>query len=1059
MNTTHWICYFLLGAVWLAGCGTDPAPETSTTQILFGPSASNMPFPNSAWLDPEVGTLKLPTEGASPAYSSLIDNYLNTLPAFPPDTGIMFRINAPRNSLDLESIPIASHVVDVTYPGQAELITNVVWTIEEDLDGSTRVVGSNSLGWELGHSYALVVTAGPRTLTGDPIEASPLFVQIRDGQTEELKIEPVLLEQLIASTGPVVQQLETGTIPGLTTQREDILILSIFDIQNGPVLRYDPIGGNGPFPDDQWMGQPPSDPQAATTAQQQLDAFVRANTGFSVTSRIFVPIAGLAEPSQEPEIELWDLGQAVPADSNAPIVVSHSQELRDQGLAITPLTANQTLMPNHRYLCVVRRPTDNTAVLYHPPLHFALLRASGELIFNGQSTVPFLTGAQAAALQTARDAFNLEESPVNDDTLLAWSWTTLSQVEALYQPQKEIIPVPNDRESISPGAFGAPPGLPEQSHQMVQGLLDGIVNAGGFPPNTILQIPMSGALDISSIHIVEEAHNPMNVAQGHILLMDITDIESPTDLMLLNDRPPLANFTIDSDSSGRLTLTPTNGGWPTTRRILAILLKTLPTVGSGPLQSTPDFFLSALEHPLVDPDSGESLVFLLSDAEANTLEMRRLENNFYSSLLSVATNGILDIEDVALFWTFQTIEPPMDELDELYIQMLLDSVDTSLKGGAFKNIQIHPPSSELDGYDLSGIGHVMLDGRYESRAMIRADQIIFGDDGNVLSFPEFEYLEDGTPSWSPDDVPFVVALPQGMPPQEGWPILIYQHDLGMNAMSLFEFAHRYTEQKIAVVAMDAYLHGARTPESKQDGDLYFDGTILALRDHLRQSTLDLMAFARFVRNGLAPLVKTYLYQQGTLHVGYKGLNITKVYFHGHGLGGLFGIPFLGLDSLVSRCALSMVGAPLIQLMLESEDPRIHSLVAGFSDFNLDIPEHDLSPIYDLLQWGIFSAEPIQYAPLVLDIMNTAPNNRRLFVQIAGADTTVSYDSSMSLWTRLHSGSAPERSSLKVYPDTCHQFLTEGCSGVSGITDPDSVPLAQQEALQDLLNFYQAGQFP
>ncbi|MBR57118.1 MAG: hypothetical protein CMH54_03570 [Myxococcales bacterium] len=1053
MNSTHWISYFIAGAVLLAACGTGPAPEDPAPQVLFGPSAMDIPFPNSAWLDPDTGTLHHSTDGASPAYASLIDSYLNTLPAFPPNTGIMFRINAPRDSLDEESIRENTHLVDLT--DEVIPITDVAWALEDEPGGFTRVIGSRSSKWSLGHRYALIVATGLKTTTGEPLEVSPSFRQIRGGQIEGLGMDPSLVEQITATIEPVFQRLASESVPGLPSQRTDILLLSAFDIQTGPVVDQDLIRQVRAYPDDEWMDQSSPNPDVQYDAQKQLDTFLRSQDGFSVTSRIFVPIEGLTDISQSPDIKLWDLGPIESMDSITPILVPHSQDLHAPGLVITPWTPNQTLDSGHRYYCTVQRPTSDS--VYHPPLHFALLQTPEELISEGRSTIPFLTLEQAEALQVVKDSFYLEENLVDEDTLLAWSWTTVSDVEALYHPEKQLIPVPNDRETIGPKAFGVPAGLPEESQQLVQSLLDGVIQTGGFPPNTTIQIPMSGVLDTSDIQIVEEAHNPMNVAQGHILLLDVTDIDAPTDLMLLNDRPPLTNFSISADSSGRLTLAPTQGGWPVNRRILVVLLKTLPTSSDGTLLPTPDFFLSALEHPLVDPENGLSLVHPLSDTEANTLETRRLENVFYSSLLSVATNGILNIEDVALFWTFQTREQPMEDLDELYLHMLLDNVDSSLKSGAFKNIQNHSPPEELSGYNLNEIGHVMLNGRFESRAMIQPEDILLDEDGNVTSFPEFEFADDGTPIWSPNDVPFVVALPGGMPPQEGWPILIYQHDLGMNAMSLFQFAHKYTEQDIAVVAMDTYLHGQRALESKADGEHYFDGSILALRDHLRQSTLDLMAFSLFLRNGLAPFVKTYLYQQGTLHVGYQGLNIGKVYFHGYGLGGLFGIPFLGLDSFVSRCALSMVGAPLIQLMTESDDPQMHSLIAGFTEFSRENPAYNLSPIYDLLQWGLAPAEPIQYAPLVLDIMNTAPNNRKVFLQLAEQDTAVSYDSSMSLWTKLKGGSAPERYDLKVYPDTCHQFLTAGCN--TGVNDPASIPLTRQEAWQDLLHFYQSGQFP
>lgn len=127
-------------------------------------------------------------------------------------------------------------------------------------------------------------------------------------------------------------------------------------------------------------------------------------------------------------------------------------------------------------------------------------------------------------------------------------------------------------------------------------------------------------------------------------------------------------------------------------------------------------------------------------------------------------------------------------------------------------------------------------------------------------------------------------------PESGWPVMIYAHGITTNKETLFTFAGAMANAGIAVVAIDHPLHGTRGGTAKIPGSetsisastgqvtAYLNlASLLTARDNVRQSEADLLAL-RLAINGLA----------GT------GIDVTKVSFFGHSLGGITGTTFVSV---------------------------------------------------------------------------------------------------------------------------------------------------------------------
>ncbi|HEY7139303.1 MAG TPA: hypothetical protein VIE44_04355 [Methylomirabilota bacterium] len=227
-------------------------------------------------------------------------------------------------------------------------------------------------------------------------------------------------------------------------------------------------------------------------------------------------------------------------------------------------------------------------------------------------------------------------------------------------------------------------------------------------------------------------------------------------------------------------------------------------------------------------------------------------------------------------------------------------------------------------------------------------------------------------------VPFVIVMPAGRPPPEGWPLVVFGHGYGGEMLSsALLVAGGLARHGIATIAISVVGHGGG-PESQllvqqNDGrryvvrvpgrgvDLDGDGRIgsteglsplpggplaaLGLRDGLRQQVVDLMALVRAVGSG------------NGFDVDGDGVPDTgkaPITYAGHSLGGIYGTVFLAVEPRVRVGALVVPGGPvsevarlspvfrpLVKEALARRTPPLLNLSDGFRE---DLPLHGDGPV-------------------------------------------------------------------------------------------------------------------
>jgi hypothetical protein len=255
-------------------------------------------------------------------------------------------------------------------------------------------------------------------------------------------------------------------------------------------------------------------------------------------------------------------------------------------------------------------------------------------------------------------------------------------------------------------------------------------------------------------------------------------------------------------------------------------------------------------------------------------------------------------------------------------------------------------------------------------------------------------------------VPFVIVMPAGRPPPEGWPLAVFGHGYGGEMLSSgLLIAGGLARHGIATIAISVVGHGGG-PETQllvhqSDGrsyvvrvpgrgiDLDGDGRIesaeglsplpggplaaLGLRDGLRQQVVDLMALVRAVGNGFDV--------DGD---GVPDTGKAPITYAGHSLGGIYGTLFLAVEPRVRVGALVVPGGPISEVARLSPvfRPRVKEVLGRrmppllnlAGDFREDLPLHGDGPVVapasgalaiqeylGRVEWLGRRADPVAYA--------------------------------------------------------------------------------------------------
>ena len=280
---------------------------------------------------------------------------------------------------------------------------------------------------------------------------------------------------------------------------------------------------------------------------------------------------------------------------------------------------------------------------------------------------------------------------------------------------------------------------------------------------------------------------------------------------------------------------------------------------------------------------------------------------------------------------------------------------------------------------------------------------------------------------STNQIGFTLFVPAGTKPAEGWPVAIFGHGFTDSKKgSPWTVASSLARSGIATIAINVVGHGGgalgsytvvragATPVTLPAGGRGIDQdvngsidstegvnaappqTLVSNRDGLRQTVFDLIQLFRVLKSGVDV--------DGD---GGTDLERSRIYYAGQSFGGIYGVPFIGLERNVRAGVANVPGGPIVEIArlspsfrplvgiaLVSRVPSLYNAVPNpsFKSFVENKPLRNLPPVIDTVpgasaiqqyldraEWAQQAANPAAYAPLV---------KQPIIIQFARGDQTV-----------------------------------------------------------------------
>jgi len=606
---------------------------------------------------------------------------------------------------------------------------------------------------------------------------------------------------------------------------------------------------------------------------------------------------------------------------------------------------------------------------------------------------------------------------------------------ALFDPARAIFPFPNDLLKQGTATLQIPgTGTPLSPLAPAANSLD------GFSTVAPILFPFAGPVDRASF-------------AGHLLFLNITQNPSfghPV-AFRVTCADPGAEFGTECPAAAQLAVTPAAPLQESSTYLLA--LAGAVDAGGEAVVSSPTLELLKATGPLVDIDGTTGAVtainssilaaqFLapgetvadLTAAEIAALHSLAFLQESYGTLFGLlettlpglgALPAAIARDDVAVLIPYTT-ESLTGELSAIATAIAAETpafagvtatspVDAALVAGVPIPVDVFGIASALNpdpantalGLDnpagvAAGNIAAVIEGTFPSRDYQGATGYFHDADG------------DGTLDWVASDAPFTLALPNAtFFTGQAAPVVVFQHGLLANRGFLFAIANTLAARGIATAAIDLVQHGERVADLVDNaafvaGSLVFapDGApdpsgaaflnitdFRILRDNFRQSTVDLLAFLRALKNPANVDLATFNGHAppGAVAAGGDDLDdidTSDLAVVGHSFGTAAAFAALALTADAARGVLVMPEANLVAQFFTSlnfQDLLGSGLAAlGAPDFGT--PES--LQLQAILQAIVERADPLAYAAGSLDGALAGDAGKDLLLIEAVGDQTI-----------------------------------------------------------------------
>lgn len=252
---------------------------------------------------------------------------------------------------------------------------------------------------------------------------------------------------------------------------------------------------------------------------------------------------------------------------------------------------------------------------------------------------------------------------------------------------------------------------------------------------------------------------------------------------------------------------------------------------------------------------------------------------------------------------------------------------------------------------------------------------------------------------------FSLAVPKGVPPKAGWPLMVYAHGTTGDAFSALGtngFASAAARAGVATVSTDQPLHGGADAKGARPGSLtpfqlkfgrlpvpismsgrggelaFFNGLRPPImRDNIRQATADSAALARLVLHHDFAAMPAPAAPDANSAPASHTLRFNRTFGYiaaGHSQGSYTALPLGAYDPLVTGVLASAAGGDMIASAFKTKDSkqmlRIVSLVMGLGGADFDA----FHPIATLVQTALDPIDPQNHAAALRRGMAPSPRS-------------------------------------------------------------------------------------